>query len=266
MATLPTLTGRRRCIPVVDDLGRPTHVVSDAPESLGMDTAVVMAGGFGKRQGSRTAVTPKPLLPVAGRPVLWHVLKHLEEHGLKRIFITIHHLGEQIRDFVRNSDFRAQIEFIEEPEPLGTAGGLGRLPKSLTGPLLVMNADIVTRADFASMLTHHRTHRHDLTIGATRYDLEIPFGVLKVGEDGLLSDIDEKPHFRNVVSAGIYLIDSQLIGDLDGQHPYDMPDLIRGAMAAGQRVGIFPIHEYWLDLARPADLVQAEEDRLHWLR
>lgn len=264
LSILTTMGGRRRCVPIVDGEGRPIQVASDAPETPGLETAVVMAGGFGRRQGEQTRTTPKPLLPLAGRPMLWHVLKDLEEHGLKRVFITIHYLGEQIRAFVNTAGFRIQVDFLEEPEPLGTAGGLGLLPPDLTGPVLVMNADIVTRADFGAMMTHHRLHEYALTIGATRHDTEVPFGVLKIAEDGTVMEIQEKPLFRNFVSAGIYAIEREVYGTVRGR--CDMPDLIRETIADKGRVGVFPIHEYWRDLAKPNDLQQAEEDQVQWLR
>ena len=265
LGILPDLGGRRRCVPVIDAEGRPIKVVTDAPESDGIGTAVIMAGGFGRRQGANTRDTPKPLLPLAGRPILWHIIKDLEEHGIQKFFITVHFRGEQIREFVQTAGFRSEIALVEESEPLGTAGGLGLLP-ALKGPLLIVNGDIVTRADFRAMIGHHQFNGNDITVGSTRYDVEVPFGVLELGDGGAVVDIREKPQYRHFVSAGIYVVDASVCAYAGNGTPIDMPDLIRAAIAAGRRVGVFPIHEYWHDLGRPDDIRKAEEDRSAWLR
>ena len=266
VALMQSIGGRKRCVPVIDGARNLVCVVCDSVETPGLESVVVMAGGFGRRQGALTRDTPKPLLTLAGRPILWHLLKDLEESGLKRVFLTIHYLGSQIREFVHRAGLNLDIEFIEEREPLGTAGGLSLLPKSLAGPLLIMNGDIVTRTNFAAMMLHHQTNRHDLTIGAARHDVEVPFGVLRIEDDGLVSSIDEKPQFQHFVSAGIYIIESSVLRALAPGVRIDMPELIGNSISSRQRVGAFPIHEYWLDLGRPIDLRQAEDDQPKWLK
>jgi dTDP-glucose pyrophosphorylase len=253
-------TNRWRCVPVADDSGRIIRIVSDVLEASGIELAVIMAGGFGKRLGEKTRNKPKPLLEVAGRPIIWHLVKNLEANGIKRAFITLHYLGEQIRSFLTDSDFKIELNFIEESEPLGTAGGLGFLPPSVDGPILILNSDIVTRVDFRAMMVHHQLHHWDATVAAIQYESEIPFGVLESDDNGLIMAIKEKPRSTSHVSAGIYLFEPNVYRIAAAGIPLDMPDLLGQAIAAKLQVGLFPIHEYWMDVGRPDDIQQAEID------
>ena len=265
LAILPDVDGRRRCVPVVDGAHCIVSVVSDSPDASGLENAVIMAGGFGRRYGDITRDTPKPLLPVAGRPILWHIIRDMERHGIRQIFISIHYLGDKIRDFVNGENFGSPIEFIEENEPRGTAGALGLLPEGLKGPVLVINGDIITRVDFSAMLVQHQSRGSRITVGASTYDVEVPFGVLDVDGDGNLNTIREKPRYDHLVAAGIYIIDASLCYQIPKVEPYDMPALIHRAIQEEQRVSVFPIHEYWMDLGRPHDIRQAENEKLEWL-
>jgi dTDP-glucose pyrophosphorylase len=257
-------SNRWRCVPVVDETGRIVQVVGEAPEVSDLDTGVIMAGGFGKRLGEQTRETPKPLLEVAGQPIIWHLVKDLENHGIKRVLITIHYLGDQIRSFFDRAKFNIDLEFIEEKEPLGTAGGLGFLPPSVDGPILILNSDIVTRTDYRAMMAHHQLHERDATVAAVRHESEIPFGVLDADHSGKILGIQEKPRYTHHVSAGIYLLQSSIYRLAQAGVALDMPDLLRKALEANLEIGLFPIHEYWMDLGRPDDINNAQLDANVW--
>jgi dTDP-glucose pyrophosphorylase len=265
IATLPDMGGRRPCVPVVDTENRLTHLVSKSSQTPGLTTALIMAGGFGKRLGEQTKSKPKPLIEVGGRPILWHIIKDLEEHGVTQIFIAVHYLADQILDFVNSAGFNVRINLLPEKSPLGTAGALGLIPPDVDGPILVMNGDIVTRADYAAMMTHHRMNQRDATIGAARYDQEVPFGVLDIDANGDVIEIREKPRYEHFVSAGIYILQPKIYKSVDLNTQIDMPELLRKSIDKNHRVGLFPIYEYWLDLGRPNDLALAEAESSRWL-
>jgi dTDP-glucose pyrophosphorylase len=262
---LSELSGHLRAVPIVDDQGRPTGIVSSAAGTAGLDTVLIMAGGLGKRLGSRTQDTPKPLLPLAGEPILAHIINDLLRHGINRFLISAYYLSDQIKRFADELSMGARIEVLVEEEPLGTAGALGLIGNDVTGPLLVVNGDIVTRADFSAMSLHHQLHKRDLTIGAARYEFEIPYGVLEHRDDGSVIKIREKPQHVSHVSGGIYILEPSIYRMISTPKPLDMPVLIERAIADEMKVGIFPIHEYWLDMGRPDDLQRAEDQTSHWL-
>jgi len=253
IARTTDLGGRGQCVPVVDSQGRPVLVVSNIGQSQRLDTALIMAGGFGRRLGGRTEKTPKPLLSVAGQPILRHLINDLEENGVSRIFIAAHYLSDQIERFASEIPHRSQIDVLIEETPLGTAGALSMLPADFDGSLMVLNGDIVTHIDFSAVSLHHETNRRDATIAAAQHEINIPFGVIEYDEKGGVRSIQEKPTYVPYVLAGIYMLEPSVYRNLPEPLPLDMPRLLEHAITTGLDVGVFPIHEYWMDLGQPRD-------------
>lgn len=245
-------------LPVLDDQRRVVEVLlaADEPERVG--AALVMAGGFGVRLGERTRATPKPLLSVAEKPILERVLSALEAGGFRDVFVSTHYLPEQIADFLEQRDGVARVTTIHEAKPLGTAGAIGCLPEPLRGPLLVMNGDVITSTDFVAMRDFHFRHGGDATIAVAQYEAKIPYGVVRYDDDGQFLGIDEKPMTKHFVAAGIYFLSPEFCALVPRNKPMDMPDLLNLGRGIGLRVGLFPIHEYWIDVGRPDDLDAAD--------
>ena len=218
-----------------------------------------MAGGFGRRLGERTLKTPKPLLPVGGRPVLDHLLERLEKAGIGNIHISLHYYADKIRSYIAARDNKAKFSFVEEETPLGTAGALARLLPRPSAPVLVMNGDVLTNVDFGALHDFHIRHGFDATVGVARYEVEVPFGVVRYGDDGLFAGIDEKPLISSFIAAGIYYLSPEFVALVPNNRPMDMPELLNLGRGIGLRIGVFPIHEYWTDIGRPDDLERAED-------
>jgi len=248
----------RRCIPVLDEAGRPVLLVANLESAHRVQAALVMAGGFGRRLGEITRTLPKPLVPVNGKPILGHLIDRLVENGVTEILVSVHYLKDKIREYVAGLRHDATIDLLEEAEPLGTAGALGLVPKHLDGPLLMMNGDLLTQADFGAMIELHGSSGNDLTVAAAQYEYQVPFGVLRYSAEGQLEEIVEKPRQKHLVSAGIYLLEPRVRRLVRAGVRLDMPDLIGQAQRAGQRIGVFPLHEAWIDVGRPEDIRVAE--------
>lgn len=250
------LVGRWHFVPVLDDSGTLLHVLVRASDVARIGRALIMAGGFGKRLGERTQSCPKPMLAVGDRPMLEHVLQLIEAANVDVIYIAVHYLREQIENYIASRPNKCQIEFLVEDEPLGTAGILGRL-RDLDVPLLVVNADVMTRTDLLALQSFHFAHGHDGTVGVANYQVDVPFGVVRHDDKGLFRMIEEKPKLNFFVAAGIYYLSPQILALAPTSGPMDMPELLTQAHDVGLKIGLFPIHEYWLDVGRPADLQAA---------
>lgn len=245
-------------LPILDVDGVVREVLVRNGAAAPIQCALVMAGGFGRRLGERTRQTPKPLLPVGGRPMLDRVLSALEDAGVPRVVLAVHYLSEQIERFVGDRDNRARVEFVHEEQPLGTAGALGLVRDRPSGPLLVVNGDVLTDIDFAALDEFHQRHGHDATLAVTRHVTEIPFGVVRYGEDGLFQGLEEKPRLSNFVAAGVYYLAPEFLALVRPGRRLDMPDLLNMGKEIGLKIGLFPIHEYWTDVGRPEDLADAD--------
>jgi dTDP-glucose pyrophosphorylase/CBS domain-containing protein len=247
-------------LPILDDTGRVREVIAPNDPTARTETALVMAGGPGTRLGERTRKTPKPLLRVAERPILDYVLSALEEAGVSDIYISVHYLAEQIDDFVRQRGNRARVRLLHEGERRGTIGALALLPEPPRHPVLVVNGDVITRADLAALAAFHARHAFDATIGVARHEVDIPFGVVRHTADGLFERIDEKPRVSHFIASGMYLLNPAFATLVPGNRPMDMPELLNEGRALGLSIGLFPIHEYWIDVGQPHDLEAADRD------
>lgn len=227
--------------------------------------AVIMAGGFGTRLRPLTDDTPKPMLPVGGRPLMERTIEGLQRAGVSRINVTTHYMPEKIiQHFGGGQKFGVELNYVAEDQPLGTAGAL-RLISEVDEPLLVMNGDILTNIDYRSLLKYHREHKAKLTVALRQYEMQVPYGVVEA-RDGVVSELREKPRITFLVNAGIYLLEPSVLQYIPESGRYDMTDLINRLLQQGETVVGFPVMEYWLDIGRLDDFQKAQEDvnRVRW--
>ncbi|MEA2518435.1 MAG: hypothetical protein QOF49_515 [Chloroflexota bacterium] len=247
-------------IPVVDDDGRPIglHLLHEFIEPVARPNRVlVMAGGRGVRLRPITDTTPKPMLRVAGRPILERIVLHLVGHGLKRISISINYLGDVIEEhFGDGSGFGCTIDYVREETALGTAGAIGLLAEPPEEPLVVINGDLVTQADFGAMLDAHARNGFVATVGIRRYLHTVPFGCVERDGNRVLA-LEEKPTLERDVNTGIYAIDPSLAARVRRGEPLSMPELIGDALGRGEAVGAFEIEDDWIDVGQRDQLDRA---------
>ena len=247
---------------LVDDNSRVTglllrsdFITSDATPI----SAMVMAGGFGVRLRPMTLDTPKPMLPVDGKPVMEHVLNHLKQAGIKRINVTTHYRPEKITEYFGDGKAMGlDIKYVPEERPLGTGGALGLLGPS-DEPLLVVNGDVLTGIDFSAMIDFHREHAAEMTVAVRRFDVPVPFGVID-SENGYATKISEKPTLNFFVNAGIYLLQPSVQNLITPGEAFDMTDLIDRLLREKRAVATFPMREYWLDIGQHADYERAQRE------
>jgi dTDP-glucose pyrophosphorylase/CBS domain-containing protein len=223
--------------------------------------AVIMAGGYGKRLYPLTETVPKPMLPVGDRPLLELIIQRLRNSGIHDVSLTTHYLPDSIVDhFGDGEDFGVHLNYLRENNPMGTAGGLKQM-KRPASPFLVLNGDILTAVPFREMLAFHRKHSAMITVGVRKYDVQVPFGVVEC-DDVQITSLQEKPCLSFFINAGTYLLEPAAWDYIPKERRFDMTDLIRVLLEAGERVTSFPITEYWIDVGRHEDYQKAQEDVL----
>jgi dTDP-glucose pyrophosphorylase len=250
-------------VPIVDAEGRIVDLlwIDDITRTQRKSTPVIlMAGGLGMRLRPLTESVPKPMLPIGGRPILEQILQSFSEQGFVRFTLSINYLGEVIREhFGDGREFGVEIDYVEEPERMGTAGALSLLPQRPEEPVIVMNGDLLTSIRFDSLLKFHHETEATATLCARQFDMQVPYGVIEA--DGTrLRGIVEKPVHNHLISAGVYVISPEAISELEPGRALDMPDLLAGLTNRGDTVSVFPIREYWLDIGRIEDLERARVD------
>ena len=252
-------------IPVLDERGRVVELLlllELLKPSLVPNAVVIMAGGKGTRLRPHTEHCPKPMLPVNGKPMLEILIKQCIDSGFSQFYLSVNYLKDQIIEhFQDGKRWGVSINYLVEDQPLGTAGSLQLLPATVQDPFLVINGDVLTRLNTSQLLRFHIEHKAAATLCVREHITTLPFGVVQT--DGVeLAGFEEKPSYRQLVNAGVYVINPQLLALLPNKQAIDMPTLLQSAQRTGYRVAVCPIHEYWLDVGRPETLRQAHQE---WL-
>jgi dTDP-glucose pyrophosphorylase len=223
--------------------------------------AVIMAGGQGLRLRPLTDEMPKPMLPVGGRPLLETIVEQVRDAGFEKLFVAVNYRADVIEEhFGDGRRHGVDIEYVREDQQLGSAGALRLMRGKLDRPFLVMNADLLTRVNLSSLMRFHEQEGNLVTVGVRQYQLQVPYGVVEVTGTEVTA-LREKPSLSFFVNAGIYAASPEAVSllpsDRDEVH---MTDVVDAALAAGRRVGSFPVREFWLDIGQLSDYERAHGD------
>ncbi len=249
-------------LPVVDNNGIliGLHLDSSLQLSQIENEVILMAGGVGKRLNELTENCPKPMLKIGAKPILETILDNFIEAGFHKFTISLGYLGEMISDYFGDGrKWGVDINYVNESEPLGTAGALSLLKKKPSLPFIIMNGDLLTRVDFKSLLQFHREQKSVATMCVRGFEHNIPYGVVKTSEH-IITSLEEKPIQSVLVNAGIYILDPQCLDYIPKNKFYNMTSLFEELITGGKKPAAFPIHEYWIDIGRPDEFTQAGSD------
>lgn len=219
---------------------------------------LIMAGGQGSRLRPHTENCPKPLLRVAGKPMLEHIIERAKAEGFHRFVLAIHYLGHMIEEYFGDGRrLRVRIDYLREESPLGTAGAVGLLEPRPDAPLLVTNGDVLTDIRYGELLDFHSRHAATATMAVRAYEWQHPFGVVHTkGVD--IVGFEEKPVARSHINAGIYVLEPVALDALGAGERCDMPALFERLQQRAMRTIVYPMHEPWLDVGRPDDYRSAQ--------
>lgn len=221
---------------------------------------VIMAGGMGTRLRPHTENCPKPLLPVAGKPMLEHIVERAKLEGFSHFVLAIHYLGHMIEDHFGNGDrLGVQIDYLREQSPLGTAGALGLLNPRPEAAFVVTNGDVITDIRYGGLLDFHIRHDAAATMAVRVHEWQHPFGVVQTQGVEIVG-FEEKPLARSHINAGVYALDPGALNALSADARCDMPTLFERLQAQTKRTVAYPMHEPWLDVGRPDDLNRANAE------
>lgn len=249
-------------LPLVNGEGKLAGLFIDQPDgevATRDNTVVIMAGGMGLRLRPLTENTPKPMIPVGGKPMVQHTIEALRAEGFVNFILAINYLGEQIEDYFGDgSGLGVCITYAKEEQPLGTGGALSLLEGAFSSPIVVINGDVLLSARLTEMLKYHQSHSADITVGVKVLDTQIPFGVIELEGNQIVS-MQEKPLYRDFVNAGVYVLEPGVVQSVAPVARLDMPDLVAEWLGR-RKVFAYPLHESWRDLGHIEDLELARQD------
>lgn len=230
--------------------------------------AVVMAGGQGTRLRPLTCNLPKPMVPVANRPILEHVLDQLSLHGFDEALLTLHHMPQAIRErFGERTPRGLRLRHYVEEVPLGTAGSVKNVEPELDGTFLVISGDVLSDIDLSALVDFHRKRGAAVTIGLTAVESPLEYGVVICRTDGRITRFLEKPSwgevFSDQVNTGIYVIEPEVLKLFEAGRVFDFSqNLFPLLLEAGSPIFGHAPGGYWCDVGTLAQYLQAHVDIL----
>jgi NDP-sugar pyrophosphorylase family protein len=211
---------------------------------------VIMAGGKGTRLDPFTKILPKPLIPLGEKPIIEHIMDRFYRYGFYKFIVIINYKKEIIKMYFGENSLPYTVEFVEEPEYYGTAGGAYLLKKKLDETFIVTNCDTILDGNYLDFLNWHKEKQNILTIIGAHKEVTVPYGVLYM-EDGCFRDINEKPKFDLFINTGTYIFEPEVLECIqEGEH-LDMDrllDRVKGMYQDG--VGVYPHWDGWFDIGQ----------------
>ena len=231
--------------------------------------AVVMAGGEGSRLRPLTIRRPKPMVPIAGKPVMEHILNLLKRHGITDVIVTVQYLASNIEDYFGNgSQMGMHITYSREDVPLGTAGSVKNAEEQLSDePFLVISGDALTDYNLTDIIKYHEAKKSLATLTLAHVPNPLEYGVIITNEEGHITQFLEKPSwgevFSDTINTGIYVLDPQIFAYYEKDKPYDFSqELFPYMLRKGDPIYGYIASGYWCDVGNLSEYMRANADAL----
>lgn len=228
-----------------------------------------MAAGAGTRLHPLTLSLPKPMVPIANRPVLEYTLENLRRHGVTEVMLNLHSHPRKIRSYFKDGKrWGVRIRYSQEPELLGTAGGVKKAAAFLKGgTFLVMSGDGLTDIDLTALADFHKKNRAQATIALKSVDSRLEYGVTLTDRKGRVTRFIEKPRWSDVfssqVNTGIYVMEPSMLSKIPAKKVCDFgSELWPRLLKEGGRMYGYPVGHYWCDVGNFSEYRRAQKDIL----
>ncbi len=221
---------------------------------------VIMAGGLGTRLYPYTKILPKPLIPIGEIPIAEHIINRFNAQGCKEFYLIVNHKKNMIKAYFNEVEKDYVLNYVDEEKPLGTGGGLSLLKGQINEPFILSNCDILIDANYEKIYSHHLNEGNFITMVCSLKNIKIPYGVVDIGTDGSVEEIKEKPELSFFTNTGMYIVDHEVIENLEYDKKIDFPDIINKYKEIGKKIGVYPIGETsWMDMGQLDELEEMRQ-------
>lgn len=228
-----------------------------------------MAGGEGTRLRPLTCGRPKPMVPIANKPVMEHIVDLLKNHRIINVAATLQYMPDLISDYFGDGDsFGIKMRYYIEQKPLGTAGSVKNAEDFLNETFIVISGDALTNIDLDRAITFHRDKKSFATLILKRVDNPLEYGVVVTDRDGRIIRFLEKPSwgevFSDTVNTGIYILSPEIFRYIKRDEKFDFSrDLFPILMKENEAMYGYVTEEYWCDIGDIRAYLQANADVLN---
>lgn len=216
---------------------------------------VIMAGGLGSRLYPYTKVLPKPLIPIGEIPIAEHIMNRFHQYGVDEFHLIVNHKKNMIKAYFNEIEKAYKIYYVDEDKPLGTAGGLYLLKEKICTTFILSNCDILIDEDYEKIVRFHQKERNWITMVCSLKHVQIPYGIVEIAENGEIEEMKEKPTFSFFTNTGMYIVQPEVLKEMEDGIAIDFPDIIDKYKRLRKRIGIYPISgDRWMDMGQPEEL------------
>ena len=216
---------------------------------------VINAGGKGTRLDPFTKVLPKPLIPVGELPIIELIMKEYQAYDCNDFHIIVNYKKDLMKAYFHDSDNTYNITWYDEKKPLGTGGGLSLLRGKFESTFFFANCDALLTANYESMIKFHKEQGNVITMICAYKNINIPYGVVEMGEHGIIESMKEKPLMSFLTNTGIYIVEPEVIDDIGDDEVIGFPDIVDREKQKGRKVAVFPVSENdWMDMGQLPEL------------
>ncbi len=248
-------------IPVIDEKGKVVDLYSGEAgikkkqrNQLNIPV-VINAGGKGTRLDPYTRVLPKPLIPVGELPIIEHIMQEYQTYSCDEFHIIVNYKKELMKAYFADNERNYNITWYDEIEPLGTGGGLSLLKGKFNSTFFFANCDALLTANYESMVKFHKENGNVITMICAYKNINIPYGVVEIGTNGIIKEMKEKPLMSFLTNTGIYIVEPDVVDDMADGEAIGFPDIIERQRQKGKRVAVFPVSENdWMDMGQISEL------------
>lgn len=216
---------------------------------------VINAGGKGTRLDPFTRVLPKPLIPVGELPIIELIMQEYQSYACEEFHIIVNYKKDLMKAYFADSERKYDITWYDEEQPLGTGGGLSLLKGKFKSTFFFANCDALLTANYESMVKFHKENGNVITMICAYKNLNIPYGVVEMGEKGLIESMKEKPLMSFLTNTGIYIVEPEVVDDMIDGEAIGFPDIVERQRQKGRKVAVFPVSENdWMDMGQLSEL------------
>ena len=228
--------------------------------------AVIMAGGEGTRLRPLTCNRPKPMVPVANKPMMEHIVELLKKHGISDIAVTLLYMPEAIKEYFGDGkEFGVNMKYYVETVPLGTAGSVKNAEEFLNDTFIVISGDALTDANLENALKFHFNKGSIATLLVKKVDVPLEYGIVVTNDEGRITRFLEKPSwgevFSDTVNTGIYILSPVVLSYFNKNEMFDFSkDLFPILLRKDLPMYGYIIEDYWCDIGDPGVYIQSHID------
>lgn len=248
--------------PVVDQHGHLVDMVYEFEVPLQTSNTilahtplVIMAGGKGTRLYPYTKILPKALLPIGDLTISERIINQFYKYGCRNVYFILNHKANMIKSYFNELDRDYSVSYVQEKQFLGTGGGLFLLKGKIKETFILSNCDILINSDLECIYRKHKESQNKITFVCAMKHMTIPYGVIHTDEEGKILNMTEKPEFSFLTNTGVYIIEPDVIDNLDENTFIHLPEIAQKYIDQGENVGVFPIPENaWLDMGQVSEM------------